>query len=98
MDLFNYQRRHTHPVNIGGTPLGGDNPVRIQSMTNTVTMDTEACVAQTLRIAQAGGEYVRLTTQGVREAENLRAINAGVRRAATCLWWPTYISTRGWPT
>ena len=81
MDLFNYQRRHTHPVNIGGTPLGGDNPVRIQSMTNTVTMDTEACVAQTLRIAQAGGEYVRLTTQGVREAENLRAINAGVRAA-----------------
>lgn len=50
-------------------------------MTNTSTMDTAASVAQTLRIAQAGGEYVRLTTQGVREAENLRQINAGVRAA-----------------
>lgn len=81
MDLFNYHRRQTHAVQIGNTPLGGDNPVRLQSMTNTVTMDTEACVAQTLRIAQAGGEYVRLTTQGVREAENLRLINTGVRAA-----------------
>ncbi len=50
-------------------------------MTNTVTMDTEACVRQVLRIAEAGGEYVRLTTQGVREAENMRLINAGVRQA-----------------
>lgn len=81
MDLFNYRRRPTREVYVGATPLGGDNPVRIQSMTNTVTMDTDACVAQTLRIARAGGEYVRLTTQGVREAENLKAINAGVRAA-----------------
>lgn len=81
MDLFNYCRRGTCEVNIGGTPLGGHHPIRVQSMTNTVTMDTEACVAQTLRIAEAGGEYVRLTTQGVREAENLKAINAGVRAA-----------------
>lgn len=79
IDLFNYRRRQTHKVNIGGTPLGEGNPIRIQSMTNTVTMDTEACVAQTLRIAQAGGEYVRLTTQGIREAENMQYINAGVR-------------------
>ncbi len=81
MDLFNYERRKTHTVHIGGTPLGGENPVRIQSMTNTATLDTEASVAQTLRIAEAGGEYVRLTTQGVREAENLMHINAGVRSA-----------------
>ncbi|MCM1108411.1 MAG: 4-hydroxy-3-methylbut-2-en-1-yl diphosphate synthase [Clostridium sp.] len=81
MDLFNYLRRSTREVNIGGTPLGGQHPIRVQSMTNTVTMDTEACVAQTLRIAAAGGEYVRLTTQGVREAENLKNINAGVRGA-----------------
>lgn len=81
MDLFDYQRRETCEVQIGDTPLGGKNPIRVQSMTNTVTMDTEACVAQTLRIAQAGGEYVRLTTQGVREAENLKNINAGVRAA-----------------
>lgn len=79
MDLFNYSRRETSVVNIGGTPLGGDNPIRIQSMTNTATQDTNACVAQAKRIADAGGEYVRLTTQGVKEAENLRNINAALR-------------------
>ena len=82
--MFNYRRRETVEVHIGDTPLGGANPVRLQSMTNTSTMDTGASVAQTLRIARAGGEYVRLTTQGVREAENLKEINAGVR-AAGCL-------------
>ena len=81
MNLFDYRRRETGEVQIGGTPLGGNHPIRVQSMTNTSTMDTEACVAQTLRIAEAGGDYVRLTTQGVREAENLRNINAGVRAA-----------------
>ena len=60
-------------------PMGGTNPIRIQSMTNTVTMDTEACVEQAKRIIDAGGEYVRLTTQGVREAENLKNINIGLR-------------------
>jgi (E)-4-hydroxy-3-methylbut-2-enyl-diphosphate synthase len=80
-DLFNYSRRESSVVNVGCTPLGGPNPIRIQSMTNTVTMDTEACVAQARRIADAGGEYVRLTTQGVREAENMRLINAGLRAA-----------------
>ena len=79
MDLFNYSRRQTHAVNVGATPLGGEYPIRLQSMTNTVTMDTEACVEQTLRIVEAGGEYVRLTTQGVREAENLQHINAALR-------------------
>ena len=79
MDLFNYSRRSTVTVNVGATPLGGNNPIRLQSMTNTVTMDTEACVEQTLRIVEAGGEYVRLTTQGVREAENLQPINAALR-------------------
>lgn len=78
-DLFNYSRRETGVVNIGGTPLGGEYPIRIQSMTNTSTMDTEACVEQAMRIVEAGGEYVRLTTQGVREAENLMNINIGLR-------------------
>ena len=79
MDLFNYARRETSQVMIGATPLGGSCPVRIQSMTNTPTTDTEACVEQAKRIVDAGGEYVRLTTQGVREAENLRNINAQLR-------------------
>lgn len=81
MNLFNYRRRFSHIVQVGDTPLGGYHPIRLQSMTNTSTMDTEASVAQALRIAEAGGEYVRLTTQGIREAENMRLINAGLREA-----------------
>lgn len=80
MDLFNYDRRKTSVVNVGATPLGGSYPIRIQSMTNTATQDTEACVAQAKRIADAGGEYVRLTAQGVKEAENLMHINAALRQ------------------
>ena len=79
MDYFNYSRRKASEVNVGATPMGGTHPIRIQSMTNTVTMDTEACVEQAKRIIEAGGEYVRLTTQGVREAENLKNINIGLR-------------------
>lgn len=59
--------------------MGGTNPIRVQSMTNTPTTDTEACVEQAIRIIEAGGEYVRLTTQGTREAENLKNINIGLR-------------------
>ena len=77
--LFNYQRRSTNEVHIGSTPLGGANPIRVQSMTNTSTMDTDACIEQTLRIVEAGGEYVRLTTQGVKEAKNLQPISEGLR-------------------
>lgn len=76
MDLFNYRRRKTHEVHVGNVPLGGDNPIRVQSMTNTSTMDTEACVVQTKRIVAAGGEYVRLTTQGLREARNMGEIRS----------------------
>ncbi|MCE2616255.1 4-hydroxy-3-methylbut-2-en-1-yl diphosphate synthase [Phocaeicola oris] len=81
MDLFNYSRRESSVVNVGATPLGGENPIRIQSMTNTSTMDTERSVAQSIRIIKEGGEYVRLTTQGVPEAKNLANINAGIRQA-----------------
>ena len=80
VDLFNYSRRSTSVVHIGATPMGGENPIRIQSMTNTATQDTDACVAQAKRIVDAGGEYVRLTTQGVKEAENLKNINAALRK------------------
>lgn len=69
-----YKRRNSSVVFIGNTPMGGENPIRIQSMTNTSTMDTQSSVAQCIRIIEAGGEYVRLTAQGVREAENLRNI------------------------
>ncbi len=80
MLLFNYARRETSEVNIGATPLGGANPIRIQSMTNTSTQDTLASVEQAKRIVDAGGEYVRLTTQGIKEAENLKEISLGLRR------------------
>lgn len=73
--------RRSHAVRVGGVMIGGDNPVRVQSMCTTSTMDTEGSVAQVLRIARAGGELVRLTTQGTREAENMRLIREGVRRA-----------------
>ena len=69
------------PIFIGSIPLGGTNPVRIQSMTNTDTLDTRASVAQCIRIIEAGADYVRLTAQGVREAENLANIRKELRRA-----------------
>ncbi|MDE6831170.1 MAG: (E)-4-hydroxy-3-methylbut-2-enyl-diphosphate synthase, partial [Muribaculaceae bacterium] len=81
MSVFDYKRRATRLVRVGDIAVGGDNPIRIQSMTNTSTMDTEESVAQTLRIAKAGGEIVRLTAQGVREANNLANIHSGVRAA-----------------
>lgn len=79
VDLFNYRRRQSSPVKVGSIQIGGDSPIRVQSMTTTNTNDTEACVAQAERIIKAGGEMVRLTTQGRREAENLKNINARLR-------------------
>ena len=71
IDLFNYRRRATVEVAVGDVLIGSAHPVRVQSMTNTSTMDTEGSVEQTLRIVERGGELVRLTTQGNREAVNL---------------------------
>jgi len=79
IDLFNYERRKSSVTHVGALDMGGDNPIRIQSMTTTNTNDTEASVAQAKRIIAAGGELVRLTTQGKREAENLKNINAQLR-------------------
>ena len=74
MDYYNYRRRESSVVQIGDTPLGGSYPIRIQSMTNTSTLDTPGSVEQCIRIIEAGADYVRLTAQGVREAENLAEI------------------------
>ena len=73
-DLFNYQRRRSSVVHIGALEMGGDNPIRIQSMANTNTNDIDPSVEQALRIVAAGGELVRFTAQGVREAESLASI------------------------
>ncbi|MGA2405721.1 MAG: (E)-4-hydroxy-3-methylbut-2-enyl-diphosphate synthase [Bacteroidales bacterium] len=68
-------------VHIGSIPLGGSYPIRIQTMTNTDTLNTKASVAQCIRIIEAGADYVRLTAQGVREAENLAVIRKELRKA-----------------
>jgi (E)-4-hydroxy-3-methylbut-2-enyl-diphosphate synthase len=68
-------------VLIGAVPLGGTYPVRIQSMTNTDTLDTKASVAQCIRIIEAGADFVRLTAQGIKEAENLKNIKKELLKA-----------------
>ena len=74
-----YTRRKTVPVRVGNTAIGGNNPIRLQSMTTASTMDTAGCIEQAIRIIDAGGELVRMTTQGTREAENMRLIRDGLR-------------------
>lgn len=76
---FDTRRRPTVAVKVGQTAIGSDYPVRLQSMTNTPTIDTAASVDQAKRIAEAGGELVRLTAQGVRESVNLGEIRSGLR-------------------
>lgn len=77
--LFEYKRVKTEEVRVGELTIGGEAPIRVQSMTTTNTNDTEASVEQSIRIIEAGGEIVRLTTQGRPEAENIRNIKEGVR-------------------
>lgn len=71
---FAYRRRITREVNIGGVYMGGNNPIRIQSMTNTSTLDTKACVDQIMRLASVGTDYVRLTAASMADAKNLSEI------------------------
>lgn len=79
IDLFKYRRFSSSEVIVGNTPIGGNNPIRLQSMTNKSTMDTIGCVTQAKLIIAAGGEIVRLTTQGLKEARNLKEINIALR-------------------
>lgn len=74
MSRYNYRRRLTREVRTGNIGIGGDNPIRLQSMTNTDTLDTEASATQARRIADAGGEIVRLTTQGQAQASAMGVI------------------------
>ncbi len=78
--LTNYSRLLTREVNIGGVPMGGNNPIRVQSMTTLDTMDTMGSVEQTIRMVEAGCEYVRLTAPSIKEAENLAEIKKELRR------------------
>ncbi|MGE8430104.1 MAG: (E)-4-hydroxy-3-methylbut-2-enyl-diphosphate synthase [Sphingobacterium sp.] len=75
-----YSRWKTREIQIGDIPMGGDNPIRIQSMTTVDTMDTMASVEQTIRMVEAGCEYVRITAPSIKEAQNLANIKNELRR------------------
>jgi (E)-4-hydroxy-3-methylbut-2-enyl-diphosphate synthase len=77
--LTEYHREETLEVNIGGVPLGGMNPIRLQSMVDTDTMDTDATIDQFIRIVKAGADYVRIAVKSTKDAENLREIKAKIR-------------------
>jgi len=80
LNQFNYSRRPSGTIRVGNILLGGTQPVRVQSMANTDTNDIPNSVAQCKRIVETGGELVRYTTQGVREAENLKLIHEALRQ------------------
>ncbi len=80
MDYFNYKRRPTVDIVIGNIVLGSNFPIVVQTMTNTNTLDTASSVAQCRRVIEAGAQLVRLTAQGVREAENLQHIQFELRQ------------------
>ena len=101
MAYFNYNRRKSSVAQIGDTPMGGENPIRIQSMANVSTMDTEAAVAQAIRMIEAGAEYVRFTAQGEREARNLGEIRKQLKSILILerlmpppVRWKRYVSIR----
>ncbi len=79
MSVFDIHRRKSREVNIGGKRLGGVNPIRLQSMTNTSTNDIDDSVNQIVEIAAAGADYVRLTAQGTREADSIGKIRQILR-------------------
>ncbi len=78
--LVSYSRRKTRVVSIGEVPMGGDNPIRVQSMTTIDTMDTIGSVEQTIRMVDAGCEYVRITAPSLKEAQNLTEIKKELRK------------------
>jgi (E)-4-hydroxy-3-methylbut-2-enyl-diphosphate synthase len=78
-DLYRYQRRATREVNVGTVGVGGTNPIRVQSMLTCDTMDTAACIQQTVELVAVGCEIVRITAPTVKDAANLEHIVAGLR-------------------
>ncbi len=78
--LFKYQRQETRQIKVGNVSMGGDAPIRVQSMTTTDTNDIAGSAEQSKRIIAAGGEIVRLTTQGEREAKSIGEIGIELKR------------------
>lgn len=77
--LQGYLRRESIEVKIGDVPMGGNNPIRVQSMTTVDTMDTENSIEQSIRMIESGCEYVRITAPSIKEAQNLEPIKNGLR-------------------
>src|SRR3954453_20623233 len=77
---FSYRRRRSREVKVGKVGIGGDNPVRVQSMITCDTMDTAASIAQTIELAEVGCEIVRITAPTVKDARNLEQIVSGLRQ------------------
>src|ERR1700746_3614428 len=77
---LHYHRRATREVKVGTVGIGGDNPIRMQSMITCDTMDTEASIQQTIELAEAGCEIVRITAPTVKDARNLEHIVKGLRQ------------------
>ena len=84
-DAYRYRRRPTRVVYVGDIGVGGDHPIRVQSMTTTDTIDTDATVAQTVRLVRAGCEIVRITAPTVEAARNLAAIRHALRSKGICV-------------
>jgi (E)-4-hydroxy-3-methylbut-2-enyl-diphosphate synthase len=77
--LTEYRREKTLPIDIGGVPLGGSYPIRVQSMTDTDTMDADATIEQFMRVVKAGADYVRVAVKSTKDAENLKEIKRRIR-------------------
>lgn len=78
-NIFHPERRASREVRVGGVGIGGDNPIRVQSMLTSDTMDTDKCVAEVLALVDAGCEIVRITAPTVKDAANLEHIHAALR-------------------
>lgn len=79
LDLSNYKRLPTREVGVGDVLIGAENPIKVQSMTTTDTMDTQGTIAQSIKMIDAGCELVRITAPSIKEAENLKNIRIGLR-------------------
>ena len=91
---FSYQRRVSREVKVGRVGIGGENPIRVQSMITCDTMDTEASIAQTMELAGAGCEIVRITAPTVKDAANLQHIVRGLRERGwqLALWFSVILN------
>ena len=81
LDIYNITRFPTRVINMGDRPMGGNHPIRLQSMTSTNTLDVKATVAQTIRIIEAGADYVRISTPSIESAHKLKEIKSELKAA-----------------